>query len=127
MWSAGLGLLLDGMSSERLGLQMSFAAAIAWGLQLVKTNGRFRGGVATSGIAFVVVLLWRTLSPFVDSTLSGREVEPFVIVATASLEAGLTAGLALMIVMGDRLLLGGTRVQGDSNCRLGNRWRMLAE
>ena len=114
VWSASLGLLLDGLSPERLGMQMSLAAAFGWGLQIVKSNSRSRGVVSVMAIVFVVALLWRVASPLVYSALSGRVLDPLVVLAMAVVEASVTAGLAGLLVCGERLLLGGSVVRGHS-------------
>lgn len=127
VWSAVLGLLLDGLSPERLGVQMSLAAAVGWGLQAIKSNSRSRGVVSVMAIVFVVALLWRVVSPFVYGALSGRVVDLLAVLAMAVVEASVTAGLAGLFVCGERLLLGGLAVQKQSNQRLGSRWSMLTE
>ncbi|MEK6257539.1 MAG: rod shape-determining protein MreD [Planctomycetota bacterium] len=126
-WSAFLGLLLDGLSPERLGVQMSLAAAIGWGLQVVKSNSRSRGVVSVTAIVFVVALLWRVASPLVCSALSGRVVDPLAVVAMAVVEASVTAGLAGLLVCGGRLLSGGSVVRDRSHPGHGRCWNLLAE
>ena len=109
LWSALLGLLLDGLSPERLGIQMSLAAALGWAVQVVRANSRSRGVVSVMAMVFVVALLWRVVSPLVYSALSGRAVDVLAILALAVVEAGVTAALAGLLVYGDRLLLGDSK------------------
>ena len=127
VWSAVVGLLLDGLSPERLGVQMSLAAVVGWGLQAVKSNSRSRGVVSVMAAVFVVALLWRAVSPFVYGALSGRVVDLLAVLAMAVVEASVTAVLAGVFVCGERLLLGGPAVHSQSNQRLGSRWSMLTE
>ena len=114
LWSACLGMLLDGLSSERLGIQMSLAAAVGWGLQVVKSNSRSRGVISVMTTVFVVALLWRAVSPFVYGALSGRVVDPLTVMAMAVVEASVTAGLAALLVCGERWI--GREAAGGS-CR----------
>ena len=127
MWSASLGLLLDGLSPERLGVQMSLAAIIGWGLQVIKSHNRSRGVMSVMSIVFVVVLLWRVASPLVYSALSGRLLDPLTVLALAAVAASVTAGLAGLLVCGGRLLLGGSVVRDHSGRGHGSRWNVLAE
>jgi len=124
LWSACLGLLLDGLSLERPGVQMSFAAIIGWGLQVVKSNSRSRGVISVMATVFVVALLWRAASPLVYGAMSGRVVAPLTVLAMAVVEASVTSGLAGLLVCGERLLLGRREHSGQG---LGSRWNMLTE
>ena len=127
LWSACLGLLLDGLSPERLGVQMSLTVVIGWGLQVVKLNSRSRGVITVTAIVFVVALLWRAVSPLVYGALSGRVVDPLTVLTMAVVEASVTAGLAALLVCGERLLLGRSVGRGQSDQSLGSRWNMLTE
>ena len=127
VWSASLGLLLDGLSPERLGIQMSLAAAVGWGLQVLRSNSRWRGVASVTVIVFVVALLWRVASPLIYSALSGRVADPLVIPAMAVVEAGVTAGLAGLLVCGDRWLLGGSVAGDRAQPGHARRWNMRAE
>jgi rod shape-determining protein MreD len=115
VWSACLGLLLDGLSLERLGVQMSLAAGIGWGLQVVKANSRPRAAISVTAIVIVVALLWRVASALVHSILSGRVVDPLAVLAMAVIEASVTAGFAGLFVCGAVLLLRGSIARGHSD------------
>ena len=127
LWSACLGLLLDGLSPERLGVQMSLVAVIGWGLQVVKSNSRSRGAISVMATVFVVALLWRAVSPLVYGVLSGRVVDPLTVLAMAVVEASVTAGLAGLLVCGERLLLGRPVGREHSDQSLGSRRNLLTE
>ncbi len=108
-WSAGVGLLLDGLSLERLGVQMTLAALVAGGLQIARENRRFSGAVTWVGIVFVVAFVWRAALPLVLGLLDERSLDAVGVVAVALVEAAATAGLAVLIVCADRLVRGGSR------------------
>lgn len=127
LWSSCLGLLLDGLSPERLGVQMSLAAGIGWGLQVVKARSRSRGEISVMTAVFVAALLWRAISPFLYGALSGRVIDPLTVLAMAVVEAGVTTGLAGLLAIGMRLLLGRSPERGQSGQSLGSRWNMLTE
>jgi len=126
-WSALLGLLLDGLSPERLGVQLSLAAAIGWFLQAFPAISRSRGIASVMVAVFAAALLWRAISPLVYSAMSGRIIDPLAVLTLAVVEASITVGVTGLLAGGERLLLGGSADSRPSNERLDSRWNMLTE
>lgn len=127
LWSSCLGLLLDGLSSERLGVQMCLAVVFGWGLQIVKLNNRSRGVISVMTIVFLVALSWRAVSPFIYGSLNGRTIDLMTALVTAVVEASITAGVAGILVIVMRLLLGRSAERGPSGPGLGSHWNVLTE
>ena len=108
-WSAGVGLLLDGLSLERLGVQLALATLLGYGLQVARANRRSSDPVTWVGMVLAVAMVWRVVLPLGLGFLDGRSVDVTGVVAVAIVEAAATAGLAAAIVCGDRWVLGGAR------------------
>ena len=94
LWSGCLGLLLDGMSSERMGLQLSLCALLACGLQLTHPRRRCVNVVSAMVIVFVLAFIWRTGSPLLIASLDGNRVDVLTVVVASVVEASVTAGFA---------------------------------
>ncbi len=109
LWSACLGLLLDGLSLDRLGVQMGLAALLGCGLQVAREQRRSIGAVTFVGMVLVVTFAWRVAAPFMLGLLDGRTTDVSGVFAAAVVEAVATAGLAAVIACGDRLVWGGSR------------------
>lgn len=127
VWSAVLGLLLDGLSSERLGMQMSLAVLLAGMLQWLTARRRSTGVMSAMALAFLVTLLWRILSPVLVSALAGRATDALLILASASRDAAATGGLAGLLAFGARPILKDTASRPDSSGTFDQRWNLLAE
>ena len=108
-WSASVGLLLDGLSLERLGVQMTLATLAGCGLQVACANRRSSDPVTWVGMVFAVAFVWRVVLPLVLGSLDGRSVVFAGVFAVAIVEAAATVGLAVLILCADRLVLGGSR------------------
>lgn len=108
-WSASVGLLLDGLSLERLGVQLALATLLGCGLQVARMNRRLSDPVTWAGMVFAVTIVWRVVLPLGLGFLDGRSVDAAGVLAVAIVEAAATAGLAAAIVCGDRWVLGGSR------------------
>ena len=108
-WSASVGLLLDGLSLERLGVQLAWATLLGCGLQVAIANVRSSGPITWVGMVFAVAMVWRVVLPLGLGFLDGRSVDAAGVLAIAIVEAAATAGLAAAIVCGDRWVLGSSR------------------
>ena len=108
-WSACLGLLLDGLSLDRLGVQLGLATLLGCSLQIVREQRRTNGVATFIGMVFVVTFVWRAASPFVLGLLDGKTTDVSGVIAMSLVEAVATTGLAAVIVCGDRLVMGSSR------------------
>lgn len=99
LWSGCVGLMLDAISTERLGTQLGLAAILALGLQLLRSTWRschpLSLTVATMGIA----AFWRALSPMTLAVLTGRVVDPHVVLKSAICEATSTAVVTFTCIL----------------------------
>ncbi len=127
IWSAGVGLLLDGLSPERLGVQVALTAMIGLSLQMLKSASRSRGVMAIAAMVFLTTTVWRVLSPMTYAVLAGRVVDPVQVLVAALGDAMWTAGVAVMFVTVSRWLLGGSSRRETSVAGRSNRWNMLTD
>jgi rod shape-determining protein MreD len=107
LWAGFMGFVLDGISTERLGIQLGLAAILALGLQLLRPIWRRRGPVSMTVCTLVVALFWRALSPMTCAVLSGRVVDPHVTLNSALRDGAATAVVALVVFVAGRALIRG--------------------
>ena len=88
VWSGLLGLVLDGLSTERLGVQLALAALLGLGLQVMQSLWRSRSLVPLVAMSMILCVAWRTLSPMTHAVLSGRIVDPHLVLTDAVQDAG---------------------------------------
>lgn len=99
LWSAVLGLSLDGLSLDRLGIQMTLAMLLALGLQWMRPLWNSRSLLALVSMTLIVALEWRSLSPMINATLTGRAVDANLIFNGAVQDAVITAVIGGVIVL----------------------------
>ena len=104
LWAGTLGFVLDGLSTERLGIQLGLAALLALGMQMTHALWRSRRVVPLVAMTMLVCVAWRTLSPMVQAVLAGRVVDPHFIVTNAVQDAAWTALVAGLLLLGRRLI-----------------------
>jgi rod shape-determining protein MreD len=126
-WSGCLGIVLDGLSPERLGIQLSLAALLGLGLQLGKSASRSRGLLALTAAVFVVSMVWRVLSPMTCAVLAGRVVDAGAVVSSAARDATSTSVVGFVVICLGRALLASPSRREDAVPGLSNRWGMLTE
>lgn len=106
LWSGVLGLILDGMSTERLGVQLAVAALLGLSLRLMQPMWRSRSLLAFVAMILLTTFAWRALSPMTQAMLSGRVVDPQVVLKDAARDAAWTAILAGVLILVSRGLVG---------------------
>ncbi len=112
LWSGLLGLLLDGLSPDRLGLQLALAAVLGFGLQLLQPMWRSRSRLALVAMVLLTSFAWRALSPMCQAVLAGRVVDPHVVLTNAVQDAVWTVVLAGVFILAARgLFSGGSRAR----------------
>lgn len=127
VWSGCLGMLLDGLSPERLGVQLLLASLLGLGLQLGKSARRARGLMTLTAAVFAVAMVWRVMSPMTYAVLSGRIVDPAVVVASATSEAGSTTVVGFILICLSRAIVFSSMTSERNVSELSNRWGMLTE
>ena len=103
VWAGFVGFLLDGLSTERLGIQVGLAAMLGLGLQLTQSLWRSRSLIAMVAMSMLVCVAWRALSPMSQAILTGRVVDPHSILTDAVQDAAWTAVVACVLVLGLRI------------------------
>ena len=125
VWSASLGLLLDGLSTERLGMQLSLASLFGLGLQLGKSLTRARGALVLTATVFGLTVMWRAMSPMTCAVLAGRVVDPSTVMSAAMNSAATTAVAGFVLIVLGRAIFGTSSRHKETAPGLSNRWEML--
>jgi len=107
VWAGFVGFLLDGLSTERLGIQVGLAAMLGLGLQLTHSLWRSRSLVALIAMSMLACVTWRALSPMTQAILAGRVANPHSILTDAVQDAAWTAVVACVLMLGLRLFSNG--------------------
>lgn len=89
-----LGLALDGLSTERLGVQMGLATGLAWLVQRLRTSGLLRGPVGIGLAAGLVAMTWRCLAGL-HAASRGSGGNELTRLAFLSGQEGLTTALVM--------------------------------
>lgn len=106
LWSALLGLVLDGLSVERLGIQLALASLVAFGLQLLRPLRGSRNLLSLVAMILTACVAWRMLSPMTLAVLNGRVVDPGVVFQAAVRDAVWTAAVGSVLILVTRGLFG---------------------
>lgn len=106
VWAAILGLVLDGLSTERLGVQLGLAALLAFGLQLMRPVWQSRSLLSLVSMVLLTSVAWRVLAPTVQAALVDRAVDPHVLLTDAVQDAAWTAGVSALLILLVRGLVG---------------------
>lgn len=104
--AALLGLILDGLSTERLGVHLALAAMLALGLQLLQPMWRSRSALGLIAMTIVTCLAWRVLAPAALAMLSDRKVDPHSLLTAAVQDSAWTAAVASVLILLARGLAG---------------------
>jgi rod shape-determining protein MreD len=99
MASALLGLILDGASTERLGLQMTFATVFGFALQALRPVWGSRSIVALVSMAMLATVCWRIAAPVTQSLLAGRTIDPHSTLTSAVQDSAWTAVVAGVLIL----------------------------
>lgn len=105
LWSGLVGLLLDGMSNDKMGVQLILAVVLALMLQWTRSMWGSQSLVALVAMVMVVCLSWRALSPMTLAVLSGRVVDPQVILTDAIQDATWSGTIAAALILVGRGLM----------------------
>ena len=106
LWSGVLGFVLDGLSTERLGVQLALAAMLALGMQLLRSMWSSRNRVSLLAMVLVTGFAWRTLAPMTHAVLTGHVVDPHVVLIDAARDTAATTAIAGVLILLGRGLTG---------------------
>jgi len=109
LWSGLLGLVLDALSPDRLGLQLAIAAMLGLGLQVLQPMWRSRSRLALVAMVLLTSFAWRALSPMCQAVLAGRVVDPQIVLTNAVQDAVWTGIVAGVFILVGRSLFGSSR------------------
>jgi len=98
-WSGFLGLILDGLSPENLGLNLAIATGLGFGLQRFVASRKSLGLIHVMLAVSAIVVVWRTVGPLVGSLLVNRTIDVTSVMAVALVESLPTACLAGLAVL----------------------------
>ena len=124
-WAGVLGLGVDSLSGDRLGIHVVVATLVATGMIAMKSDRRSRSVLQIGILTFGGTFLWLSLVTTIHQLLDHRTLalaETLVFSAKNGLS---TAGLSLAALLLVRLILNAFRQQRTASVTLGNRWSML--
>ena len=125
-WAGVLGLAIDGISGERLGVHLVIATFIASLLSSALQETPSSGALLYGIFVIVATFLWRSSNAITQAWLTGQVIDPLQTMILASGDATYTAGLILILMMSGKLLhIGIVRSEPRSTFSLNNQWTML--
>lgn len=122
VWAAILGLVLDGLSTERLGIQLGLAALLAFGLQLMRPVWQSRSLLSLVSMVLLATVAWRVLAPTVQAAIADRAVDPHVLLTDAVQDAAWTAAVSAILILLVRGLFGHRTRPAFAVSRPGTPW-----
>lgn len=126
LWAALLGLGIDSLSSERVGVQLAIATVIASLLAAALEETPSRGTMIYSIFVIVSTFLWRSLNVLTQAWLVGELVDPMRVLILASGDASYTTAIVLFLTTAYRLVRRVIhRQESRSTFSLNNQWSML--
>jgi len=99
IWAAVLGLVLDALSTERLGVQLALVAMLAFGLQLMRPIWQSRSLLSIVSMVLLSCAAWRLLVPTMQAAIADRAVDPHVLLTDAVQDSVWTAAISAMLIL----------------------------
>ena len=127
VWAGILGLVVDGLGAERLGVNLVVTTFTAVGLLMTRQDTRSNGTVFLGFFVFTGVSIWRLASMTTHATLSGRGMNFHEYLTVAFGDGLYSTVLTIVVALLIRLVwqtLG--RRETSTSIALNNRWTMLA-
>lgn len=121
-----LGLMLDGLSTERLGVHLAIAALLAFSLQLLQPLWRSRSVAALVAMVLLICAAWRMLAPVACAIAVGRTVDPHRVMTIAVQDAAWTAAAAFLLILAGRGLIGRRADASTTAAGVSPRWGTAA-
>ena len=126
LWSAILGLLIDGLSTEHLGIELALAAMLALGLQWMQPVWRSHSLLALVSMFMLTCVTWRITAPMTHAVLAGRVIDIHSVLTDAVQDSAWTAVIGGAVILVGRGLMGhGSRTR-LINPSPGPRWQPVA-
>ena len=126
VWASLLGLGVDSVSADRLGVHVVLVTLVAIGLSMMQQEGRSHGAVYTGVLVLAATSLWRSLSAAIQGILADQRFDFPRVLISAFGDGVYTAVLTIVVLLFVRLLTNAIRPQkSSSTIPLTNRWSML--
>ena len=126
IWAGILGLVVDGLSAERLGVHLVVSTFVAMGLLMTRHDVHSNRTVLLVVFVFAGSMFWRIVSMTTHAMLVGRDADLTglltIAVADGLYTSVLTVGIALLICLFQKLF---GRRETPKSIMLSNRWAML--
>lgn len=119
-----IGFLLDGLSTDKLGIQLTVTVLLGFGLQLVFPLWRSKGLLALSAMTMLTCLIWRLATPYVYATLAGQSLDPHAVMTRAIQEAVGTAVVGALLILIWRGTIGHRPRRRESVRAVKTAWQM---
>ncbi len=127
IWAGILGLFVDGLAAERLGVHLVVTTFVAVGLLMVRQDTRSNGTLSLACFVFVGTCTWRLASMTIDSIVIGRELDLKTAFTVALGDGFYSTVMTLAFATLVRLLFQAFgRRETSTSIALKNRWTMLA-
>lgn len=123
-WSAVLGMLLDGISTEKLGIQLSLAAMLGLGIQVMRSMWMSRSFLALVVMTLLTCFAWRALSPMTLAALSGRTLDPNMVLGAAVRDTVCTGIVGSVVILIVRGLFGPGNQSATARSKQSPRWQV---
>ena len=127
VWAGILGLIVDGLGAERLGVNLVVTTFTAVGLLMTRQDTRSNGTVLLVFFVFAGTSIWRLASMTTHATLSGRDLNLHEYLTVALGDGLYSTVMTFVVALLIRLVWQASdRRETSTSIALKNRWTMLA-
>ncbi len=127
VWAGILGLVVDGLGAERMGVHLVVTTVVAVGLLMARQDIRSNGTLLLGSFVFVGTLTWRLASTTTQAILDRGEFNVQEYLSVAFGDGVYTAVITVVIALSIRLFWQTSgRCDTSTSITLKNRWAMLA-
>lgn len=125
IWSSLLGLGVDCLSGERLGVHVVVTTVVATGLLAFKSSSRFSGPIAASMAVLGAIFLWKLTATGLRAVLGQRAIDwPHLAMASFG-DAVYSALLVFLVQMASRAVWASLFPERLVQFSILNRWSRL--
>ena len=125
VWPGVLGLAIDSLSGDRLGVHVIAATIVAIAIKTLQPNGWSRSIVVIGAFTLFGTFLWRSMAAMSHSYQYRYAIDLTRCLVPALIEGFSTTALLVGILLTCRLLMNAIRPRQTSSMSLTNRWSML--